>query len=1322
MNKAGEVKDMLNPRIRKFNPGTLQSDGEIKAQFVVRNHELGIVLDVLRGNIQALSCQHVLVVAPRGRGKTMLLTRAAAEIRTDDQLSKRLLPVQFMEESQEIFNLADFWLDTLFHLGRESARSNPQLARELQDTHAALSVRWHERALEEHARAAVLDAADRLDKKLVLMVENLQALSKNVDQDFGWKLRGVLQSEPQIMLLASATSRFKGLDDAEQPFFELFRIVDLEPLGTDECRQLWQVASGDKVSGRNIRPLEILTGGSPRLLVIVAGFARHLSLRQLMEELVTLIDEHTEYFRGHLEVFGRTERRVYVAVIDLWQLSKPGEIAARARINTRVVSTMLGRLVSRGAVTMEGSGKKRLYRATEPLYSIYYKLRRERNEAAIVENLIRFMAVFYNEAERLEMFDRLRREAAESSAIREGLDNAVAALPHLASEYPGNMRSVVEGPRPGDYSISAHSESAPASVSVGASKRSKEWSQRLSQEIEMAFGEGALKKVIEIVDQALPAHGSDSYRGSESFAAWALHKKADAHEQLGHSEAAIAVYDEVIERFATARNPDLRSYVAAALFDKGNLRRSLAEFAAATTAYDEVVQNFGSSDRPGIQWRVAAALLNKGDVQVALGDTEAAIACYDAVITRFGASTEPYISWWVAFALINKGDAQGKLNDMKAAIATYDELVGRFGESDEPRLQSCVAHALKYKADALRELGDFEEATMMYDKVVERFRASDDPDLHWWVAAALVNKGNTIGRLGDLEAAIAAYDCVVELFGASSESSIHWWVAVALDCSGIERAELGDFKGAIAAYDEVIARCGGSGGSRLQLCLARSILHKGHAQRHLGDLELAIATYDEVINQFEASDPPELRIFVARAMLHKGDVQEKLRRFAAAIAVYKQLVECYGNNDVLELQGLVAKALFNAGYARRECGDVKAAIVAFSDIGNRFGTSEAKELQVWVAIGLVFEGLSRAELGSLEAAITIYDEVVGRFSHSDKQLRMWVATALLNKGRVRVQLGEISAAITAYEGAVTLFDPNEAPDLQIPIAAALLDLARAYEESGDFERVTAAYDELIEQFGTNSDPNLSWRVAAALLERGDVQQKCGDIQGAIAVYDKIVEQFGDSTGVDLQWRVAAALINRGSARAQLGDVDVEIAAYDEVVERFGDNDAPQLQNWVIVALVIKGMWQNEAGRAEDTLRTCEILEGRINALAHEDKNKFGWRANLLRVKALLIQQKHSKAMETFRSAYDLFIPGIDTMMDDILQIVPDLIAAKASAHEVAEILASDTGKSNKLIPLIVALRQHAGEEVRAPVEVLEVAADIRERIREKVAERTPAGS
>ena len=349
--------------VRKFNPGMFQSDQKVVDQFVVRNRELDTVLEILQGNIESPSCQHVLIVAPRGRGKTMLLARAAAELRTKDKFSRFLLPVRFMEESHEIFDVADFWLETLFHLARESAASHPELAQELRETHADLSGCWRERALGDRARAVVLNAAERIGRKLVLMVENLQTLCASVDDDFGWQLRASLQSESQIMMLASATSRFEGLEDAEEPFFELFRVIDLTPLTTEECHRLWQAVSRDRVSVQEIRPLEILTGGNPRLLVVVAGFAEHRSLRALMEELVRLIDEHTEYFRGHLEALPKSERRVYIAIMDLWQPSSTGEIAERARMDVRVVSTMLRRLIDRGVVVPDRwtGSKKRLY-------------------------------------------------------------------------------------------------------------------------------------------------------------------------------------------------------------------------------------------------------------------------------------------------------------------------------------------------------------------------------------------------------------------------------------------------------------------------------------------------------------------------------------------------------------------------------------------------------------------------------------------------------------------------------------------------------------------------------------------------------------------------------------------------------------------------------------------------------------------------------------------------------------------------------------------------------------------------------------------------
>ncbi len=692
--------------IRKFNPGTFQSDEEVIEQFTVRKHELNTVLGVLRGNIGSLSCQHVLVVAPRGRGKTMLLARVSAELNADEELSMCFLSVRFMEENHEIFDLADFWLETLFYLARESVRQDPKLAQELREAHADLTARWDEDALADRARDTVLDAAERLGKKLVLMVENLQALCGGLDDDFGWQLRGALESEPRIVLLATATSRFEGLENAAEPFFELFRIVDLESLSTEDCCRLWEVVSGDAVTEHEIRPLEILTGGNPRLLIMVAEFAQHRSLRQLMEELVTLIDKHTEYFRGYLEALPKSERRVYLALIDFWRPSSTSEIAARARMGVRTVSTMLGRLVNRGAVVVEGSSRKRLYAAGEPLYSIYYKLRRERDEATVMRRLIHFMMAFYGIGELCQMSGRPSLEAAESKVIREGIERALVEPPDVEDSFLRVAWSAVE------YISDKATANAPFTAEL-----------RLKEEVQSALDEREFERVVEIGDRFIASGGVDASLMSESLVAYILHTRAIAYEKLEDFQGVVAVCDEMVERFDDASDHTLLARMARVLIHGARARYELGELALTVSAYDEVIERFGTSDAPDFQFPVALALLKKGDLQVQQRELGLAVSAYEEVITRFGTSDAPGIQLLIAWALSQKGDLQVQQGELALAVSAYEELIVRFGVSDVPAIQVLAAWALSQKGVIQIEVGRVEEALLISEELEGRLGA-----------------------------------------------------------------------------------------------------------------------------------------------------------------------------------------------------------------------------------------------------------------------------------------------------------------------------------------------------------------------------------------------------------------------------------------------------------------------------------------------------------------------------------------------------------------------------------------------------------------------
>ena len=735
--------------LRKFNPGTLQSNSEILEQFAVRRTELGIVLDVVRGNLDRASCQHALVVAPRGRGKTMLLARLAAELRANEEFCGSLIPVRFMEESHEIIDVGDFWLEALFHLAREIATARPEVAGELRATHAALCERWREQGLADLARAAVLDAADRLGRRLVFMIENLQALSANAAPDFGWQLRGVLQTEPRVMLLGSATSRFEGLDDPGEPFFELFRIVDLKPLGTDQCRRLWEAAGGDPRSGRDIRPLEILTGGNPRLLVIVAGFSRHRSLRQLMEELVSLVDEHTEYFRGHLEVLPNRERRVYVAVIDLWRPSKTGEIAARARMDVRTASTMLGRLIDRGAVTRSGEGRRRLYAAAEPLYSIYYKLRRERDEAAVVENLIVFMMAFYDRFVLYELFEGLWEEARDSWSLHQGIERALARRPEDV-----DLGTRMTWDRLADVSENV------------TNHRRAEAEMRLEEGVEAAFRDGDPARVIELIGQYV-AEGWTRARGAmrDHETAYLGHLRAEAYLRLGEFAQVVTIGRDLLHRFRGSRD----------IF---------------------------------VQWRTAVVLLRQAEAHARAGDPAAAAASARELVSWFGDRDDPQFGSLVADALVRYAEAESEMGRFDAADALLDEVVARFGASGVSAFSGPVVAALVRKADVARATGrDSETMVAFYDSAIERGCGEDVEAVGRSLSVAFLNRAMLRSGLGDFEGEIASYAEFVDLFRDNDAFAAE--VALALAFRSLRQAELGDTERALSGCAELEGRLQG---------------------------------------------------------------------------------------------------------------------------------------------------------------------------------------------------------------------------------------------------------------------------------------------------------------------------------------------------------------------------------------------------------------------------------------------------------------------------------------------------------------------------------
>ena len=383
--------------IKKYNPGFL-TDDELLSSFCVRISEFESIIETLH-DTGASSNAHTVVIGPRGSGKTHLLLRIVAEVHREAALAG-LFPIVFAEESYEVATTGEFWLECLGLLAEQAPAVERDDLRLSYNDLRSMPL-GEDRALAERCLGSLLDFADRHGKRLLLVVENLNMLfAEMADTYMGWRLRKTLQTEPRIFLLGSATSRFEEIDHPEHALYDLFRVVTLHPLDTDECEALWSTVSGQQAGTQPVRPLQILTGGNPRLIAVIAGFETAYSFRELMDNLLDLVDEHTEYFKSHLDALPQQERRVYLALARLWKPATAREVAQLARVDVHRCSAQLNRLVDRGAVAIEGgTARRRQYYLTERMYNIYYLLRRPSGERQLVETLIRFMASYYSPAD-----------------------------------------------------------------------------------------------------------------------------------------------------------------------------------------------------------------------------------------------------------------------------------------------------------------------------------------------------------------------------------------------------------------------------------------------------------------------------------------------------------------------------------------------------------------------------------------------------------------------------------------------------------------------------------------------------------------------------------------------------------------------------------------------------------------------------------------------------------------------------------------------------------------------------------------------------------
>lgn len=1316
---------------RKYNPGFL-SDEEIVASFCVRTSEFESVVEMLR-DCRESSNPHQIVIGPRGSGKTSLLLRIAAEIRRDASLSSHFFPVLFAEESYEVSTAGEFWLECLSCLAVQAPRreGGPDLGRSYEELRSISD----DRTLGERCLGAVLDFSDREAKRLVLFVENLNTLFRDMtDPDAGWRLRKVLQTEPRIILLASATRRFDQIDHPDQALYDLFRVTSLRPLGTGECATLWQTVSGREARQETIRSLRILTGGNPRLVMVVARFGASLSFRALMSDLLDLVDDHTEYFRSHLEMLPAQERRVYLALADLWKPATAREIADRARLETSKCSAQLTRLSERAIVEVTGgTARRKQYYLTERMYNIYYLLRRPRGPHRMVESLIRFMESFYSPLELRDIGRSIARDAQHVSgdmrALHEIAFDKLLLLPAL-DQHRGAL------PAP------AHQEIAD-----------------IRDRMRLALNE--LNEASITLDLSVSASNNVSVDEgtSEEAAALELIERGKELRKKNRLQEALSVFDGVIDRCGESAQRHFLELTANALVRKGEVLHALGRPEEALATCDEVIRRYGENEAPEISERIAAALLNKGAALGALSRMEEALAANDDLVRRFGASNTPGVRAKVAYALSNKGITLGNMSRLQDALQASDELVHRFGASEEKDAVIAVAKTLCNKGAILERLNRVDEALATYDSLVSRYGASNDSALHEVVATSLLNKGVALGERSQPDDALATFDEVIRRFGTVEKPALRATVALAMSNKGYALSELNRTQEALAMYDEVVRTCGASETPGILEAVGKALLNKARILVDSNRPECALSVYADIESRFSAVDSTLLRETAATALCNEGITLGKLGRHEEAVVTYGQVIRRFGECKAPVLVELVAKSLLNKGLAFSALSRPTDALAAYDETVAHAGDVENNSIQTLAAHALVKKGLTLVDLNRTEEALRCYEEVIRRYGSSDDSaLRGFVANSILNKGVALATMNRNTEAIGACDELVRRYGGSETPGILESVAKALVNKAGLLLAMTRPRDTVYECDEAIRRFSVRDAPELVHVVADAFYLKGGAMLELKRPVEALAAFAEVLKRVPEARRTAIPHLQAKALLGRGMAFDKLGRFREALAAYDEVATRFGESKDLSVRGSVVSALARKVPILDGESRSSDAYAVHEELVRRLGQDAPEfhelvertvvDRASFelicGRNRSAIEAAGLALDRCRLESVESRLRAH--IIRAKANIADGNTQASePDIIntltllenvetVPKEHLHALMEFsvelgprrlreLVEASRSAPVLLSLATALAQEEGLQPRVAREVEEVAADIRaelEKIREGATLRTTA--
>ena len=310
------------------------------------------------------SKHHVLLLGPRGIGKSHLVSLIYHRLLNKPELSNRLAIAYLREDEWGVTS----FLDLLLRILREFKIPTHELQ--------SLSVG----AAEEHAWKALREWLQ--GKTLLVILENFEAMFGSMGEDGQRKWRACMQNNLIWSVLATSPSLSEDISDHASPFYGFFEILPLEGLSVPDAITLMQRLAESQgrpeiaeyvssPAGRaRMRAVQHLANGNHRVFVIFYDFLARNKEADLVEPVLKTIDVLTPYYQSQMKELSPQQRKLVEFLCRFRSAANVKTIASSCFVSHQTAASQLKQLLRNRYLRVTRIGRESYYELNEPLLRI----------------------------------------------------------------------------------------------------------------------------------------------------------------------------------------------------------------------------------------------------------------------------------------------------------------------------------------------------------------------------------------------------------------------------------------------------------------------------------------------------------------------------------------------------------------------------------------------------------------------------------------------------------------------------------------------------------------------------------------------------------------------------------------------------------------------------------------------------------------------------------------------------------------------------------------------------------------------------------------